>query len=115
MKRKFKNNITKLTFIINALVFFTGGMELIAEEKLTFSIVQFVAGICNFLMIFSFSKKKPKVLLNYFILIMNVIAASSVSIYYFTTGGRYIQYAWMLVAVMSAIVIFIHKRKGSLN
>lgn len=112
MNRKTKDRLYKFTFFMSGLLFFFGGIEMFSEHKPLLGVIQFFAGICNLLIVFIFRKQKTKIILDYSILILNLIAASAMSIYYFSTGKNNIQYAFILIAVLYAIAILTYRRKN---
>lgn len=111
MNRKTKTRMRIFSFLITCCVFITGGIEMLGEHKPFFALVQFIAGTCNFLVVFLNRKLTLKLLFEYLILILNVFAAITVSVYYFSIGSNYIQYAWILVAILSVIAIIITARR----
>ncbi len=111
MNRKIKDRLNKFAFLTASLVFILGGIEMLGENKPLFSAIQFIAGFCNIIMVWLINKQTVKLLFEYLILILNVIAAITISVYYFSTGSNYIQYAWILVAVISVLAIVFKRRK----
>ena len=106
-----KERLYKFTYIINGLIFLVGAVQMFEENKPLFGIVQVLAGISNLFMLILLGKQKIKDLLTYLIYIFNILVAVSVSVYYFTSGKNYIQYAWILVSIMYVIVLILHTRK----
>jgi len=111
MNRKIKDRMQIFSFLVTCCVFILGGLEMLVEHKPFFGLVQFIAGICNFIMVLLNGKIRIRLLLKYLILILNVFAAITVSVYYFSKGSNYIKYAWILVALLSVIAIIITGRK----
>jgi hypothetical protein len=112
MDKKMKERLNNIALLINGLIFIVNGIEFFGKEKLLFALILFFIGVSNLLIVYFLRKEKSKSMLNYSILILNVIAASTVSVYYFTSGGRYLQYAWIVITFLSANAILIYRRKN---
>ena len=110
---KKKNKLIKIAFLLNGLLFLVGGIVLINEGKLIFGIIQILASILNITMILKIRNKKTIEILNYLILAMNIIVCISIAVDNILANKSYIQFAWIIAAIVSlvAIIVQIKKRK----
>ena len=106
-----KKILTKISFAINGLVFLLSGIEVLEDSKITLCMLLFAASLVNFLMIPAFRRNKTTGIIGLAVFVMNIVAAISMAIDYFVSGSRYIQYAWILIALLSALGFIIQLRK----
>lgn len=112
MNTEKKKRNTKRTFLANGAVFILGAAILYDDGKIMLASLQMLAGICNWLMVI-LADEKQKEKLNYIVLVFNIIVALATSIDYFISGKKYIQYAWIIIAVLSFIPLIKVVRKNS--
>ncbi len=115
MDNKRKERLTKIAFFFNGFLFLMGGIGLIGEDKIAFGSIQILAGIINLAMLIRFKNETLKDRLNWLILLMNVIVALSVALDYHWAGKQYIQYAWVLAAVMSVVAMVVQWRRAEIG
>lgn len=108
-----KHKLSTIVFIINGLLFFLGGAGLLSEGKYVFGLIQVVAGISNMAILVGTRKSHRRHILNLVILLMNVLVAGSIAWDYTLAGKQYIQYAWLVAALMSLAAFAIQLRKGN--
>lgn len=73
--------------------------------------LQLLAAFLNLSMLVPFKSRPMKGKLELGILVMNILVALSIAIDYILIGKTYIQYAWMLVAIMSCVTLLIKLRR----
>ena len=106
-----KKILTRVAFSLNGALFLLGGIVLIDEGKLVLGIIQLLASILNISMIIKISNKQKVEKLNYVILAMNVVVCLSIAIDYMLANTSYIQYVWILAAIVSLIALLIQMKK----
>ncbi len=111
MKRTLKEGLTRVTFLLNGFIFIIGGTDVIQDNKVLFGIFLLSAAILNLSILIKFSKEKIRATLGKLILLVNIIVAFVTAVDYFISGKKYIQYAWLLIAIMSAIVFGMQLKK----
>lgn len=111
MNSKRKNKFSKIAFLLNGLLFLIAGIGLIKDSKLTLGILQLFAAMINLAMILNFKNEKIKRMLDYAILMMNIVVSLSIAVDYMLVGKSFIQYAWIIAAFVSLIAL-IKKRKA---
>lgn len=111
MNNKIKNRFLRLAFLLNGLIFLFAGAMLISDNKVVFGILQLLASILNLSMIIHFRNENAKKKIEYAILIANIIVSLSIAIDYILSGKLYIQYMWIMAAVMSAIAVIIQVKR----
>ncbi len=106
-----KNRIIRISYLMNALLFFLGGFEFLGNDRLFFAIIQFVASSLNLIGVivalnpmFGFRFKQS-------LLVIDIFVAMSVAVYYSDIGKQYIQYAWAVASIMSLVALIILSRK----
>lgn len=105
MNSEKKARIIKITFILNAFLFLLGGIDLIELQQPIFGSLHLLAGFSNLLLVITFKNEILKKKLNYLVLIFNIIVATTIAINCFNNGKQYIQYAWILAALLSLLVL----------
>lgn len=113
MKNKAK--LTDLAFVINGFVFLLGGSLLLEEGKSIMALIQWLAFLLNLAMVLKFWKRRVMERLSYSILFMNVVACLSMAIDAIISGKSFIQYAWILAALISIIALVIHYRNRQIG
>lgn len=108
-----KHKLTTAVFVINGILFFLGAAGLFEDGKVVFGTIQLVAGICNMAILTSSKKSHRRHIINLVILLMNVMVAGSIAWDYTMAGKQYIQYAWLVAALMSLTVFAVQLRKGN--
>lgn len=106
-----KARIIKTTFILNAFLFLLGGIDLIELQQPIFGSLHLLAGFCNLLLVITFKNEAIKRKLNYLVLIFNCIVATIIAINCFNNGKQYIQYVWILAAVLSLFVLLMQLKQ----
>ncbi|WP_422360014.1 hypothetical protein [Reichenbachiella sp.] len=108
-----KHKLSTIVFVVNGILFFLGGAGLLGEGKVIFGAIQIVAGACNIAILIGTRKSHRRHIINLLILLMNVVVAGSISWDYTLAGKQYIQYAWLVAALMSLAAFAIQLRKGN--
>ena len=109
-----KNKLNTIAFSLNGLLFLMGGILLIDDGKLIFAVIQILAAILNIIMALQIKNKKNIKTLNFILLAMNVIVCISIAIDNILVGKSYIQYVWMIAAIISLVALILQLRKKSL-
>ena len=93
-----------------------GGIGLITDNKLIFGFLQILASVLNIYMLINFKNEKPTKNNELSVLILHIIVCISISVDFIHSGKLYIQYAWMIAALMSmmALVMQFRKKKKTL-
>lgn len=108
-----KHKLSTIVFVLNGILFFLGGIGLLGEGKVLFGAIQLVAGTSNLAILLGTRKSHRRHIINLVILLMNVLVAGSIAWDYTLAGKQYIQYAWLVAALMSTAAFAIQLRKGS--
>ena len=109
-----KQKINLFTFILSGILFVMGGLLLILEDKTWLGVIQVIAGAFNF-GVAILKSRKFKSWLELVILFFNILVAASVAWDYILEGKKYLQYAWIMAALLSAIAMIITLRKRKLS
>ena len=110
MREEKKKRLTRFTFLLNGAIFILSGISLLSDGKEVLGVIQILAGASNILMILP-AERRLKIKIYYIILSFNILVALATSLDYFIAGKNYIQYAWLAVAVLSAIAMIVQHRK----
>ncbi|GAB5564267.1 MAG: hypothetical protein Wins2KO_13300 [Winogradskyella sp.] len=110
-----KKKLARFSFILGGLLLLMNGIVSINETKLTFGIIQIFSSMLNFGMLLNIKLISVKQKTEDLILVMNSIIASIIAFEYLKSGGKYIQYAWLLTSIIYLVVLFIKKRKTMPN
>jgi hypothetical protein len=111
MKSQRRMLLNRLSFLLNGLAFLMNGITLVTDLRLLFGIVHILAGVSNIsLLIIKVEKIKHKFYI--MIYIFNIIVALLTSYDFFISGKTYIQYVWILIALMSLVTLILHLIKG---
>lgn len=110
---KNKKKFAKIAFILNGFLFLMNGVMLIDTSQFAFGSIHLVAAVFNFSMLYNFKNFKINASFDYVIFILNIIISAVVAIQYMQAGKSYIQYPWLIAALLStfALVLKIKKRK----
>lgn len=111
MNAKIKTKLFRFSFLLNAFIFFIGGLSLLEEGKNTLAILQFVTALFNLFMLLKKLSPKKRISLNYIILILNILVAASVAFDYYFMGKEKIKYLWFFAAFMYTIALIVQIRK----
>lgn len=111
MNAKIKNKLNRIVFLLNGFLFLLGGIVLIDETKWTFGVLHFLGSALNLGMIIKFENKKTKEIIEYAVLAVNVVVSLAIAIDYQLAGKAYIQYAWLMAAIMSSVALGIHIKR----
>lgn len=114
MNTEKKRRITKGVFLLNGAVFLLSAVILFYDGKALFASLQMLAGISNVIMLMPVDKKVRE-RFYYIVLVFNIAIALATSLDYFISGKKYIQYAWIIIAVFSFIPLIKKVRKTSSN
>ncbi|XOV93619.1 MAG: hypothetical protein ACFHWX_02690 [Bacteroidota bacterium] len=106
-----KERLTKITFILNGTLFLLGGVAVIDEGNLALGLFQLFTSLLNYVMLIRFSNTRIRQGFEYAMYIMNIVIALLVAFEYIKMGKSYIQYAWILAAILSAFAFIVHVRK----
>lgn len=107
MNQQRKERITRAVFVLNGFLFLLGGVGLLNDGKIVFGIAQIIASVLNFGMLSKFRKTEYKYLLELLILVVNVIVCVLIAIDYIQMGKMYIQYMWIIAAIISTIALIV--------
>lgn len=107
-----KNKLARIAFALNGSLFLMGGILLAGDDKYAFALIQILAAVLNIAMLLRITNSKTVNKLNYAILIMNVVVCLSIAIDSFMVGKSYIQYAWIIAAVVSFVALLIQVKKN---
>lgn len=113
MNQARRNRIIRISYLLNALLFFVGGFELLGNDKLGFAIIQFMASSLNLFGFLFTLNPKTNTSFKQSILVLDILVAMSVAVNYAQEGKQYIQYAWALAAVMNLVALVVLSRKRS--
>ncbi|MCB0743699.1 MAG: hypothetical protein KDC67_07335, partial [Ignavibacteriae bacterium] len=69
----------------------------------------------NLMLLPSLMSQKLKNTFTYLVYVFNIIVAITISIDYFDIGKKYIQYAWIFVALFSLFALFKYHKKSKSN
>lgn len=92
-------------------MFLMGGVSLLEEGKTLLATIQLVAAGTNLAMIPRFIPDQKKRYLGMVVLAMNVVVNGSIFYDNLVAGKNYIQYVWLLAAVMSLVALVVMYRK----
>lgn len=106
-----KERLSKVVFIINGFVFALGAFSYFSQNKLFFALLQLITALLNIFGVISHKRQKIKIYISYLILIFNILVALSISYDLFELGKKYIQYAWITVAIVSFVAIYVQYKK----
>jgi len=106
-----KVKLTKIVFGLNGVLFLMGGVSLLEEGKTLLATIQLVAAGTNLAMIPRFIPDQKKRYLGMVVLAMNVVVNGSIFYDNLVAGKNYIQYVWLLAAVMSLVALVVMYRK----
>ena len=101
----------RVPFALNGFLFALGGFTLINEHAIWSGLIQIFASLLNFSILLKSINIRWRSRINEAILIMNIVVALSIASNYHTSGKSYIQYAWLMTALMSFVVLFLYFRK----
>jgi len=93
-----------ITFLLSGFLFILGGISLLEEKKILLGSIQILAGLCN-LIVLGFKNPLIKNKLELIILLFNIVVAITVALDYVMQGKKYLQYAWLLAAILSGIAL----------
>lgn len=111
-KRKKKFQIANA--VLAGILFLLSGFGFIENGKLLFGIFQIAGGALNLFHGFNLKKQFYKNKnLSLAVGIANIIIPFTIAVDYFQSGAKYIQYVWVLVAVISLVAFIIHIRKSN--
>ena len=111
-KAEQKARLTKIVFGLNGVLFLLGGITLLEEAKVVLALIQLIAAITNLAMLPRFIPEARKVYLSIIVLIMNVVVNASIFYDYLMAGKQYIQYVWLLAALLSVVALVVIVRRG---
>ena len=89
-----------------------GGILLAGDGKYAFALIQILTAVLNIAMLLRITNSKTVNKLNYAILIMNVVVCLSIAIDSFMVGKSYIQYAWIIAAIVSFVALLVQVKKN---
>ncbi len=115
MNAKTKAKLFRFSFLINAFIFFTGGLSLLEEGKYALAILQFVTALFNLFMLLKTLSPQKRITLNYIILILNILVAASVAFDYYFMGKEKIKYLWFFAAIMYTVALIVQVRKQRIS
>ena len=102
-----KNKFKAAPYLLNAVVFFVGGIGSLEQERFYFALLLFLISLVNLLVI----KTSDRNLANFIVMILNSVFALILAVELVVEGKKYIQYLWVAVCILSAIVALIALRK----
>ena len=111
MKPEQKKRFIRLANLLNGLIFLLGAVALLKESKTVLAIPQLVASVLNFSLLLKIRNDKLALGMSIAVFVLNILVCLTIAVDYFLSGSSYIQYAWILAAVLSLIaLIFLLKR-----
>lgn len=108
-----KARLQKIAFVLNGSLFLLGAYGMWEQGKWLFASLQLAAGVLNLLMLLAVLRQRYSHTMASLLLLMNVLVAVSVAVDYFLAGKDYIQYVWLLTALISAVVLLLRWRRGA--
>lgn len=102
----------RFSFLLNAFIFLIGALGLFEQGKNGLAILQFVTVLFNLYMFFKKLSPTKNRMLNYIILILNILVAASVAIDYHIMGKDRIKYLWFIAACMYLVALIVQVRKA---
>lgn len=102
-----KSKFKAAPYLLNSVIFFIGGIGALEEERFYFALTLFITSLINLLVI----KADDKNMANFLVMSLNALLALILTIDMFAQGKQYIQYAWMLVFILSLVVAIISYSK----
>jgi len=115
MSKNKKEKLYKVPTILNAFLFVFSGFTFIGSNKILFGIIQIVAGSLNLILLPNRIPQKTKTIFSYLVFVFNIIVAVTISIDYFNAGKEYIQYVWIVVALISLFALIKYHLKSKSN
>ena len=107
-----KARLQKMVFVLNGSLFLLGSYDLLGQGKLLFAVLQALAAALNFIMLLSIARQRYSKTMSTLLLLMNVLVALSIAFdYHFHQGKEYIQYAWVLAALISVLALVLKLKK----
>lgn len=114
MSSKRKKRLARFGFILGGLLFLMNGIAALSQTQFVFGLLQLVGALLNFGMLVKLKSIDAKQKLTNYIFGINSIIALVIAFQYVKTGGRYIQYVWILTAVVYMLAL-ITKNKKAIN
>ena len=115
MNPKTKAKLFRFSFLLNAFIFFIGGLSFLEEGKNTLAILQFVTALFNLFMLLKRLSPQLRIKLNYLILLLNILVAASVALDYHSMGRGAIIYPWIAAAIIYTVALIVQYRKNSFS
>ena len=106
-----KDLLIRVSYLMNALLFFMGGFVLIEDERVLFAIIQFIASSLNLLGFLFALDRRVAFRFKQSVLLVDILVAMSVAVNYAQEGRQYIQYAWAVAAVFTLVALIVLSRK----
>lgn len=107
-----KEKLKKAIFALNGCLFLLSGITACLDWKIVFGIIQIIAGLINLSFLLKRLTATQKNGLQILVYLMNIIVAITVALDYYNEGTEYIQYVWILTALISVIPLVIFLRKN---
>jgi len=111
MSPKPTNLPVKIGLILGAIMFFVNGVSDILNDRSIFGIIQLVGAALNSIMLFRLKSITVSQSIEYIIFFVNSIVALIIAYDYIKSGADYIQYVWILTALLYILVIFVKRRR----
>ncbi len=106
-----KQRFSRFLFLLNGSLFFLGALTVWPSGRFWLTLVHGLAAVFNGVAFLQFNHPRRKPVLNLLALLMNVAVAGAVALDYHWSGAQYIQYAWVIAAIVSVIALFVQARK----
>jgi ABC-type transport system involved in cytochrome c biogenesis permease subunit len=106
-----KARLVNAVFLLNGLLFLLGGIGLVQENKIVVGIPHFMAAFLNLSMLANMLTRRMRAWADYVVYAMNIVVASFIAVDYFLMEKKYIQYVWILAAIMSFVALLGHYRR----
>lgn len=106
-----KQRFSRFLFLLNGSLFFLGALTVWPSGRFWLTLVHGLAAVFNGVAFLQFNYPRRKPVLNLLVLLMNVAVAGAVALDYHWSGAQYIQYAWVIAAIVSVIALFVQARK----
>ncbi len=101
----------RFLFILNGSLFLLGAFSLFEEGKYIQASVQAAAGIVNLIMLIRTRNRQWQLKGHMAIFLMNVLVCLLAAYDHYTSGKTYLQYVWLLSALLSVVAMVIFYRK----
>ena len=107
-----RRKIRTFHFMLTAFLFLLSGITFTQDGKTFFGAIQISAGLFNLFAGIKVAKGKAiSKNINLILGLMNIVVAIIIAVDYFNAGAKYIQYVWILVAMITAVALWVQTKK----